>query len=88
MELSKSGKNALQTSLESTQPHQSGTVEVFPNQTKSELRMHLASQMNPVLHRNMEMVNYTMEADMFENGPNEKSSPSVPIESFLRLSRI
>ena len=44
--------------------------------------------MNPVLHRNMEMVSYTMDKDVFENGPNEKSSGGVPIESFLRLSRI
>ena len=56
--------------------------------TKSELQKHMSSQMNPMILKNMEYVNYTMDGGAFEHGTNAKSTQGVPIQSFLRLNKI
>ena len=44
--------------------------------------------MNPVVLKNMEQVNYTADTNLFEEGTNAKSTQGVPIQSFLRQSKI
>ena len=39
----------------------------------------MMTQMNPMVVKNMEYVNYTMDAGVFEDGTNAKSTQGVPI---------
>ena len=55
--------------------------------TKNDLKAHLVTQMNPVIRKNMESVNHTMNTD-FEKGSKAKSTQGVPIETFMRMISI
>lgn len=48
----------------------------------------MMAKMNPTILKNMESVNYTMDAGVFEDGTNAKSTPGLPIHTYLRLSKI
>ena len=44
--------------------------------------------MNPIILKNMENVNYTLDSGVFEEGTNAKNTQGVPIQTFLRLGKI
>ena len=58
-------------------------------ETKTELEQLLSRQFNPVIARNIDHVmscNTMDAADLFDKGPNGKSTQGVPIEAFLRMN--
>ena len=59
-------------------------------ETKTELEQLLSRQSNPVIARNIDHVmscNTMDAAELFDKGPNGKSTQGVPIEAFLRMNQ-